>query len=517
MKFPMLAGAAAFAAPLIVAVASAASPTAQVEPADASRQAQAIITDYDAERLSTDPAYATELGARLDALRPRVRDEKILFALDFVRQNALLMEGKNEESYRVGADLVAKQPDLAVLYPTVLWAAYYAEKTTETLALLESAAKHVSDPADRAMLIAAMDRELVFSLLLSLDEADDKAPRHRAAEVLLALGWPADGRTGGLDAIRAIAMEGRRDRGDIAGARALARLIEEPRQLLKLMIDKRYDGLFDDGTDRVKRLESALAAYEEHSADHLRSNPGDLDALLDRAQHLRSRGREEEALALLLPTTSDMAAVAATGEKAFWIVNEAAYALNATGKNDRAVAIMAEMLKLPLKEHPTLISMAINHGAVLNEAGRHREAAQWEAALETRAKDFANDYGFMWINAEAACGHSLAGDPAGAAPWMAKLAAGSDKNPAAYMRGLLCANDLDAAEKLLLARLSGKDRETVLMALQDYSIDTAASARFKIIQNRWAALRARPAVQAAIARIGRVLTVPLSRIYWGEY
>jgi hypothetical protein len=212
-----------------------------------------------------------------------------------------------------------------------------------------------------------------------------------------------------------------------------------------------------------------------------------------------------------------MAAVAATGEKAFWIVNEAAYALNATGKSDQAVAIMAEMLKLPMEEHPALISMAINHGAVLNEAGRHREAAQWEAALEARAEDFANAYGFMWIRAEAACGHWLSKDPAGASPWMAKLAAGSDLNQAAHMRGLLCANDLDAAEKLLLTRLAGKDRAEVLVALQEYSLDKAASARFKVIQGRWAALRARPAVQAAIAKVGRVLTVPLSRIYWGEY
>jgi hypothetical protein len=57
----------------------------------------------------------------------------------------------------------------------------------------------------------------------------------------------------------------------------------------------------------------------------------------------------------------------------------------------------------------------------------------------------------------------------------------------------------------------------VLVALQEYSLDKAASARFKVIQGRWAALRARPAVQAAIAKVGRVLTLPLSRIYWGEY
>lgn len=516
MRDMITAGAAALGALGILAVPVGAVPVVEQRAADASEEAMAVIGSHDAGRFGSDPMYAAELRAKLEALRPRVRAERVIFALDFVRHSAMLIEGRHEESFQLGAELVREQPAMSFLYPTAIWAAHYAGKGTETIALLEAAVKHVADPEERKMIRDGIDREIVLHLLSRLGEAEDKGAQPRAAEALLALGWPADGRIVDSDGLRTIAMEGRRERGDTAGAQTLASQIGEPRSLLQLLVDKRYDSFFDGGKDRVARLEAAIASYDAHTAKRLQNNPDDLDALLDRAQLLRSLGKEAEALELLLPKTKDMPAVVEAGEKAFWIVNEAAYALNAVGRSGEAVALMEALLKLPLAEHPSLISMAINHGAVLNEAGRHREAAEWEAALESGAKGYANDFGFMWIWAEAACGHLLAKDAAGAAPWMAKLATGSDNNPAAHTRALLCANDLDDAEKLVVARLSGDGREGALLALQDYSLGRVAPGATSVIKDRWDALRTRASVQAAIAKSGRVLRVPLAPIYWGD-
>lgn len=83
------------------------------------------------------------------------------------------------------------------------------------------------------------------------------------------------------------------------------------------------------------------------------------------------------------------------------------------------------------------------------------------------------------------------------------------------MRALLCANDLDGAERLLIRRLEAPDPAEMLTALQDYSGGAYAAPNLKELDRRLSVVAARPAVQAAIARTGRILKLPLSRTYWG--
>jgi hypothetical protein len=123
----------------------------------------------------------------------------------------------------------------------------------------------------------------------------------------------------------------------------------------------------------------------------------------------------------------------------------------------------------------------------------------------------------MWMWSTIACARAFEGDVPGATPWLERLAAGSKDNPAAHMRALLCVNDLDAAERLLLTRLEGDEAASTLRVLQDYQLGSHASALRRLLEERLETLRKRPAVQAAIARSGRILTLPLSKIYWGDY
>lgn len=485
--------------------------------AAAAARAREMIMAIDFDRLSSDADYAKETVRRMEAARAGVTDAETLVAIDATRVNALLIAGRNEEALAIGARLIGERPDETFLYPMPLWAAMLSSRAAEAVPLLESAARHIADPAALKELRLNLPDALVGPLIQQLAVAKDEPARHRLAEALLTLGWPEPGHSSRAEQLRAIVIEGRLAKGDEAGAQALAADLIEPLQLARLMVTRRYDALFPAGLDRRRRIEEAVAAYDLDTARRLSAAPDDPKLLLERAQLLRALDREEEALALLLPASSDLDGVAAGGAEALWVVNEAAFALAALGRSDEAVAAMAKLLTLDVDQHPDLINMMINHGALLNSVGRYREAAAYGAGLAANATRHASEYGQMWMWESAACGHAMAGDPAAAAPWLAKLEAGSANNRAAHVRALLCLDRLDAAETVMIARLEGDQPESVLLALQDYRPGRPeTSVLAKLLRERYDAVKARPAVKAAIDRVGRVIGLPLTKSYWGD-
>jgi hypothetical protein len=357
----------------------------------------------------------------------------------------------------------------------------------------------------------------VSSVAHAFRQASDKSSQWRLAEALVGLGWPGPDQVWLLDWQRLTAIDGRLAKGDVAGAKAYAADVTTPQPLARLLVGRKYDLLFEPGLDRGDAIRRALARYDGDSARRLAAKPADLHLLLDRAQFLRGVGREEAALALLLPASSDMAKVEEGGEPAFWIVNEAAYALLALGRGDEAVALMERLVALGVDEHPALISMAINQGEILNGAGRHGEAAAHAERLFAQSEEWASDYGDMWMWSIAACGHAEAGRPAAAAPWLDRLKAASASNESAHMRAQLCLGDLESAERLLVRRLEGDDGPDVLLKLQNYTLQLPAAGFYRRLEERWMGLRERPAVAAALTRVGRILDLPLSRTYWGDY
>jgi tetratricopeptide (TPR) repeat protein len=259
-----------------------------------------------------------------------------------------------------------------------------------------------------------------------------------------------------------------------------------------------------------------LPGYDRATRQRLEAAPNDPKRLRERGAALRALGRDGDAAALLMPFASDLKTVEAAGEDGFWVVNEAASALSAAGRHGEAIGTMDKLLALGIDKHPGLISMAINKGELLNAAGRYKEAAAYEAKLAANGGT-ASAYGYMWMWSMAACGHALSGDTAGAAPWLAKLKEKSTDNEAAHMRALLCANDLDVAETLLIKRLGGDKHAEVLLTLQDYKAGAPLTHISKVLEPRFMALRERPAVRAAIGATGRILALPLSKTYFGDY
>jgi hypothetical protein len=80
----------------------------------------------------------------------------------------------------------------------------------------------------------------------------------------------------------------------------------------------------------------------------------------------------------------------------------------------------------------------------------------------------------------------------------------------------MCLGDLDAAAALLVQRLGREDPGPAILALQDYRLDSGDGESDRL-GARFRSLRERPEVRAALDRVGRVLSLPLTSTMWGGF
>jgi hypothetical protein len=484
----------------------------------AMKAAAAALEKADLPRLTNDPAYAAEILGHVETLQPFVGVlPDIELPLGHTRAIALVTLKRGDEAAAVGRAMAARQPHEAGVYVDHIRVALFAERPSDALLLLEAARQNLPGRPGLDAFLKALEPEAVWEMARAFHKAKDEGGRHRMAEALLGLGWTGPDGDADQDELRLMAAAGRIEKGDVAGAQRAAAGLVASQTLAGLLVQKRFDPAFEAGADRTALLRRAVEAEDARRAASLRAMPADLKRLRERSRFLRATGKPDEAAALILPAVRDMTAIAKAGADGFWTVNEAADALIDQGKAADAVALMDRLLQLPMDKHRDLINMAINRIELLNEAGRHREAAAEAGKLLEAGGRYASPFGKMWMWSGAACGLAAAGDAAAAAPWLARLEEASAQNPAAHMRGLLCLDRLDAAEALTIRRLAEPDPSDVLMALQDYQPRANASAYAKALEERLAKVRARPAVQAAIAKVGRVIPLPVTRSYWGGF
>ena len=498
-----------------IALASgSATAVAPAAPAATEDEALASLAALDFEKLFSDKAYAEAMLGPLETAADAGDDPRVSASVELLRAVALGTLGRHDEAVATARRAVLRSPGQGDLYAEAAFTAARASRPLVAASLIEAGAREVREPEQVENLRNGLDENFVHWLRRKLREAKAQPEQDRLSEALLSIHWPSPDRPGMVDTLRQSVIRARLP-SDPAGAKALLAEMTDPAPLLPLLVSRRYDALFAGDSERLARLEAAIAAFDKGSAERLRRRPDDPDLVLDRAQFLRGVGRDEEAIALLSPWTRDLGRVEAGGEKVFWLVNEAAYALNTLGRSDEAVALMEKLIALDMSKHPYLISMAINHGDILIAAERYADGARYSEALFATGKAGASLYGQMWMWANAACSHAHAGRPEQAAPWVERLKTGSDDNPSAHLEGLLCTGDLDAAERLMLKQLGGEDVGDLLVDLQDYTL--GGRGIDPLLATRMAAVRARPAVAAAIARRGHLLKLPLSRNYWTDY
>lgn len=285
---------------------------------------------------------------------------------------------------------------------------------------------------------------------------------------------------------------------------------ESPDLLVQRLIQR--SGRGGDPAAREALIREAIAAYEPLSARAVAAHPGNGRIRYMRAQYLRAVGREAEALALLAPDLVDVAATARSDDWGPYLVDLAAFSLFAQGRDQEAIDVMARIVPLQATRNFSLFGPNINYAALLWQARRPAEAIAQLQGFMWESRSYANGYGWMLIASTQVCALYSMSRVQEAAALAQRMHALRMANPSAMTRALLCVNDPERGEALLIERLrSARHRANALYALQDFTAPAGNHGLNEVLFRRLLALRDRPRVRAEIDRVGFVLRVPMKR------
>lgn len=308
--------------------------------------------------------------------------------------------------------------------------------------------------------------------------------------------------------------------GDTETARLLASEVTDPEMLAGLLVDRRAEAVWPDIETRSgKHLGDALDQFlAQARADAEEEDAG----YKEKARYLnalRQAGQTAEAVEYGAPVMADWARIEATGEDAFWFVNEYAYALADADRVDDSVAAFDRLLDLGIDANPDLISMAINRAHVLLDAGRFESALEAVTGLEALDGDYSSDYGKMFIYDAKACALQKLGRPGEAEGTLTEqILPISEVNRGAYTHILLCLGRLDEAEAQYVERLSDRgERPGVLYSFVETQGNKHDGTFYAEISKTAETVKARKSVRDALAPVGRRLTIRGSDTYWGRY
>ncbi|MEA3015437.1 MAG: hypothetical protein QOI38_159 [Sphingomonadales bacterium] len=484
-------------------------------PSDRLRAAEAVLDGFDLERMLADAAYAATVADSLQVVlaEPGEETELRLNRRSFLAF-ALAAAGRHDEAEAAAGALVRMRPAEVASYEPGIFAARRARRYARMAELVAQAARAADRPEERSWLIAALSTEQVGWDLRELRSGGEAAPA-LYAEALLGIGWPGpEGSPLDADALRLVVIDRHIQRGDLAAAGRVAGEVKGVEAVLRLITARRYDPA-QPGIDRLARLRAAIAEEDRVTAARLAAVPDDTARLVDRVVFLRSVGRDRDVLALLLPMMAEVRLVVDRHPEGLWLINEAAYSLIANGEIREGLELMRPLAAMDLEANPHLISPIINYVGTLSGLGRAEEALTHAQRIADVSQ--ASDYGRMWIWSAAACSAIDLGRSAEAARWIGRMEEKAAANRAAMLQMQLCRGDFEAAERILVAALgSEEERDDAILWLQDYEpLPVALPAAAQRREQDFARLRARPAVQAALAAVGHQLRLPFPGTRYG--
>jgi tetratricopeptide (TPR) repeat protein len=507
----------AFAAALLLAAPAAGGaqrPAASAPSAERMQQAERALAEVDPDRVMNDRAYAGEIADHLLVLRTRRGlDRDMRYQLETLLALAFTGAGRHDEAEASADAMIRMRPAAAGSWMGAFAAAADAERWVRAVLVVERGEQALRDRGERAEFVALYERERVFWLLRRLES--DRAAKARLAAALLRLGWPGPNEPSQTaDPLRMIVLERHLERGEQSDAARLAVEISSVGEVLRLVTQRRFDPVISEA-DRLARVRAAIEAEDRATAAALAAAPEDVDAGVNRAAFLRSIGRDQAVLDLLLPRMADPSLVVARGERGLWLVNEAAYSLITTGAADEAIELMRPVAAMDLRTNPGLVNTSINFIHMLLKSGRNEEALRQAERVDAAPDGYVSDYGKMIVWGNAACAAAALGRGAESDRWVARMEAKVDENRSSMLQARLCRSETEAAERVLIGALeSERWRGEAVLWMQDWASrpETAASQR---LADRFAELRARPSVEAAFARIGRRLQLPLPSTVYG--
>jgi tetratricopeptide (TPR) repeat protein len=306
----------------------------------------------------------------------------------------------------------------------------------------------------------------------------------------------------------------RANQGDTAALRRIVPGIRDPLVVVRMLGDKRFDAVVDP-EDRAFDPKAAAERQVKALQAQVRRSPDRLDVLVKLQGALLTLGRFQDVITLgedvqaaLDAAPRDAAPYKDPEDHLPWVLNQHANALDGLGRFDEAVALLESASRLEEWGEPN-VNQALNLAELYASLGRADEAL----AASARAGSSLSDYGRM-VKAMIEHRAQLArGDTAAAAKLLDYLRDNRTVAEALVLWALVEAEDLDAAAASLVAQLdSPAERADAMMLLHDLR-ELPAKPGEQASRANWARLRARPDVQAALARVGRIVKAD---VYWSE-
>lgn len=303
------------------------------------------------------------------------------------------------------------------------------------------------------------------------------------------------------------------DIGNDNDARAVLGEIRDPYQVVRLRADNRYRRLISDDS-RFDDIGAVSQRYLQWLNDQMTAHARQIGIVEEVARALMMSDRLPEALQLLDDTLAKVAN-APKGRPAFddlpdnlrWVMDTRARVLARLGRWDAVLyAQQAVLNDAPIPNYD-VVSQRINLGDYLYRLNRPREAL---GQVKDVSASNASAYGMMEAAEVRACALAELGDSTSLHATIAAMLSQRDVDADALRNALLCADDEDQLEAVIIARLrNDRTRNAELAADQDYLPTPHPTPYDQLLSRRLGRVLERPGVRAAIAEYGVVEHYPM--------
>jgi tetratricopeptide (TPR) repeat protein len=460
------------------------------EPAAVEDATPKLLDDY--QQAMFDRRFEAALQV-LDQIEIDPGNKRGRAAMDAMRASALLGLKRSAEAEKLIAEADQLAPDLPEISTMLFLNGLIIDRVDVAADALDRLIARFPDVA----------RELDWNQVRYFFSHEPKGQDRRNEDRRIAmakLGYGGDTETGHSMANNAIQLLVKR--GSFAEAAELLRYVREPDMLEDMLIEKRFASLWPQiETYAGPHLKAVSAASINGAQKIYDANPDDPDALQNLVNAFRHAGRYDEAAALRskLPATS--AEMADINERTGWAINNVALALHAKGSADEADQLFAMLNDAPMKEGRWRVSMIINRLELLVSDGKFDKALPLLDATERSATNDGSDYARQLVRRLKFCTLSRSGRAADAEKIRPDMLAHAQDAPGPTIDGLLCAGDIETAQKVALEALQKEQFQSdFVRQLQARPLTNHDPS---IWQGKWQELRQRPAIAEAFNRLGR--------------
>jgi tetratricopeptide (TPR) repeat protein len=303
------------------------------------------------------------------------------------------------------------------------------------------------------------------------------------------------------------------EQGQIERARQAAVRVTAPRLILTMRVDQRFQPFLvaqPDHFDVLAAVDKEIAALEQLS----KACPRLITPKVMWAQALNVARRYDLAIKVTDEVLADSgmdrvpSALYDDAPSAFpWILNVRASALQGVAKFDEAAKYLRAAVSLETRNQRN-VGPTINLAFMYASLRRADEARAQLRDLLSHDESMLR-YAQMQVQRVLVLAAIADNDERALRAALDDLRNKQNDSPSTFQKALLDANQLDEAAALLIRRLrSASMRGDALFDVQDFR-DGLSTPAAQARQRRWAELRARQDVQAAIAEVGHVEVVPL--------